>query len=214
MSIQSELKKYILEKRILLARLEISLYALPDDFTVYIDSEQRPLTKPHRVTRNRKSYEASSDQYKQLVDPTGMYSVIKKHIKYETMQLWKAEAKYGKPVYIKDRKLTRYTAILGQLRVGRSKNIILELQPRWVPRSYDEEDLYEEAVSLVARTQIADVTLIRDNLSIGQTLADKLMRRLEDEGLVSTLSDKGSRRAVFVTVDDMKNREERKRANK
>lgn len=214
MSIQSELKKHILEKRILLARLEISLYALPDNFTVYIDNEQHLLATPHKVTRNKKSYEASSDRYKQLVSSTGMYEIIKRHIKYETMQLWRTEARYGKPAHTKDKKLIQYTAMLRQLRVGDGKNIILELQPRWAPRSYDEEDLYEEAISLVARTQIADVTLIRDNLSIGQALADKIMRRLEDDGLVSTLSGKTLRRTVFITVDDMKSREERKRANK
>ena len=211
---RAELKRYILEKRILLARLEISLYALPDDFTVYVDNEQQPLLEPHRVTRNRKAYEASSSRYGQLVSPTKMYNIIKRHMKYETMQLWRLEASHGKPVHIKDNKLTRYAVILGQLRVGRGKNMVLELQPRWVRRSDDEDELYEEAVSLVARTQIADATLIRDNLSIGQTQANAFMQRLEDEGLVSELSKSAHRRSVYITVDDMDTREAIKHADK
>ncbi len=211
---RAELKRCILEKRILLARLEISLYALPDDFTVYVDNEQQPLLEPHRVTRNRKAYEASSSRYGQLVGPTGMYNIIKRHMKYETMQLWRLEASHGKPVHIKDKKLTRYAAILSQLRAGRSKNMVLELQPRWLRRSDDEEELYEESVSLVARTQIADTTLIRDNLSIGQTQANVFMKRLEDEGLVSELTNPASNRTVFITVDDMDAREAKNHADK
>lgn len=211
---RAELKRCILEKRILLARLEISLYALPDDFTVYVDNEQQPLLEPHRVTRNRKAYEASSSRYGQLVGPTGMYNIIKRHMKYETMQLWRLEASHGKPVHIKDEKLTRYTVILSQLRVGRGKNMVLELQPRWVRRTNDEDELYEEAVSLVARTQIADVTLIRDNLSIGYTQADAFMKRMEADGLVSELSKSALTRSVFITAKDMDARETKSYADK
>ena len=41
-------------------RLEVMLYSLPDDFTVYIDYDGKQLKKPHRVTRNKKQYELSS----------------------------------------------------------------------------------------------------------------------------------------------------------
>ena len=207
----------ILAKRILVVRLEISLYALPDDFTVYVDDEQQPITGPYSVTRNRKAYEhseASSGRHRQLVSSTGMYNIIKRHLDYERRQLEELEADYGEPVQLKDKKLIRYIGILERLCKSTGTNVLLELQPRWIRRSDDEDDLYEEAVSLVARTQIADVTLIRDNLSIGQTQANTFMQRLEDEGLVSELTNPALKRTVFITVDDMDTREAKKHADK
>lgn len=212
-----QLEKSILEKRILVARLEISLYALLDDFTVYVNDEKQPIAEPYSVTRNRKTYEhseTSSGRYKQFVSPTGMYNVIKRHLSYEKRQLERLEADYGEALQIKDKKLIRHIGILERLRTAKGTTMLLELQPRWIRRSDDEDELYEEAVSLVARTQIADTTLIRDNLSIGQTQANAFMQRLEDEGLVSELSKSALRRSVFITVDDMDAREAKNHANK
>ena len=213
----SQLKDKILEKRILVARFEISLYALLDDFTVYINDEHQPIAVPYSVTRNRKTYEhseASSGQYKQFVSPTGMYNIIKRHLSYEKRQLEKLEADYGEPLQIKDKKLTRYIGILERLRLAKGTTILLELQPRWIRRSDDDNELYEEAVSLVARTQIADATLIRDNLSIGQSQANRFIQRMEAEGLISELSKSALRRSVFITVDDMDVREAKNHADK
>ena len=210
-------EKSILEKRTLVARLEISLYALLDDFTVYVNDEQQLITEPYIVTRNRKTHEhseASNGRYKQFVSPTGMYNIIKRHLSYEKRQLEKLEADYGEPLQIKDEKLTRYIGILERLRIAKGTTILLELQPRWVRRSDDEDELYEEAVSLVARTQIADATLIRDNLSIGQTQANRFTQRMEAEGLIGELSKSALRRSVFITVDDMDVREAKNHADK
>ena len=213
----TDIGNQILAKRILVAKFEIMLYALPDDFTMYVDDEQQPITGPYSVTRNRKAYEhseASSGRYRQLVSSTGMYNIIKRHLSYEKRQLEELEADYGEPVQFKDKKLTRYTSILEQLRIAKGTTILLELQPRWMRRSNDEDDLYEEAVSLVARTQIADVTLIRDNLSIGHTQAGVFVQKMEAEGLVSELSKSALKRSVFITVDDMDAREAKNHANK
>lgn len=212
-----QLEKSILEKRILVARFEISLYALLDDFTVYVDDEQQPIAEPYSVTRDRKTYEhseASSGRYNQLVSPTGMYNIIKRHLNYERRQLEELEADYGESLQLKDKKLIRYIGILERLRIAKGSTILLELQPRWIRRSDDEDELYEEAVSLVARTQIADVTLIRDNLSIGHTQAGAFVQRMEIEEIVSELSKSALRRRVFITVDDMDARESKNHANK
>lgn len=207
----------VLAGRTLVAKLEIMLYALPDYFAVYVDGDGQPLEKAYMVTRSRRAYENSEDsrkRYKRLVSPTEMYNIIKKHLEYERQQLDELEESSDKPVQIKDENLKKLTVILERLRSKSETTILLELQPRWLSRSNDEEELYEEAMSLVARTQVADTTLIRDNLTIGQTLADKLMQRLEDEDLVSTLGDNALRRTVFITVDDMQKREATKHADK
>ncbi len=213
----TDIGNQILAKRILVAKFEIMLYALPDDFTVYVDDEQQPITGPYSVTRNRKAYEhseASSGRYRQLVSSTGMYNIIKRHLSYEKRQLEKLEADYGEPLQIKDKKLTRYIGILERLRLAKGTATLLELQPRWIRRSDDDNELYEEAVSLVARTQIADATLIRDNLSIGQSQANRFIQRMEAEGLISELSKSALRRSVFITVDDMDVREAKNHADK
>lgn len=214
---RSQLIDKVLVSRTLVAKFEIMLYALPDYFMVYVDDNERPLEKTYMVTRSRRAYEHSEDsrkRYRQLVSPNEMYNIIKRHLEYERRRLKNLENSSDEPVQIKDKKLKQLTAILTILRRKPGANILLELQPRWLSRSDDEDELYEEAVSLVARTQVADVTLIRDNLTIGQALASKLMQRLEDEGLVSTLSDRALRRTVFITVEDMQEREVAKHAAK
>lgn len=193
----------IIKQRTLVTKLEISLYALPDDFIVHRDQSERPVAEIYRITRNKKAYQSASNSYKQLVSPTEMYTTIKRHLLHEQAQLKKLEAGYDKPIQVNDQKLMRYTRILEQLRKPTGPNILLELQPRWTRRSDNEEELYEEAVSLVARTQIADVTLIRDNLSIGQNQANSFMQRLEDEDLVSKPESTTLKRTVLITVDDM-----------
>lgn len=208
----------ILKYRTLVAKFEIMLYALPDDFVVYVDDNGQFLDKDYfTVTRSRRAYEFSDNakkRYRRLVSPMEMYNIIKRHLEYEKDRLKSLEGSCNEPVQIKDKKLKRLTVILEQLREARSPGLLRELQPQWLRRSDNEEELYEEAVSLVARTQVADVTLIHDNLTIGQALASKLMQRLEDEGLVSTLSDRALRRTVFITVEDMQEREVAKHAAK
>ncbi len=214
---RSQIKSNVLEKRILVVRLEIALYALPDDVMVYVDDSGQRITEPYMVTRSRRAYEyssASRERYRQLLSSTGVYNIIKRHLHYERQQLEALEADYGEPVQFKDKKLTRYTRIWEALRKSTGPNILLELQPRYARRSNNEDELYEEAVSLVARTQIADVTLIRDNLSIGQTQAGIFMQRMEAEGLVSELSKPALKRTVFITIDDMNAREAEKHADK
>lgn len=208
----------ILAGRALVARFEIMLYALPDDFVVYVDDSGQFLDENYfTVTRSRRAYESSGsakNRYRQLISPTEMYSVIKRHLEYERGRLKSLEDSSGKPVQIEDKKLKQLTGTLEELRRASGPTLLLELQPRWSRRSDDENELYEEAVSLVARTRVADVTLIRDNLTIGHALATKLMKRLEDEGLVSTLSEGALRRTVLITVEDMQNRKVAKHADK
>lgn len=201
-----QLKEDILKNRMLVLRLEITLYAMPDDFLVYVDEGTLPITRPYRATRNRRAYEYSDEsrkRYERLIGHTEMYNILKRHLSYEKDLLKKLESDYGKPIQFKDKKLTNWTQILEDLQRPRGPKTLLELQPRSTRRSDSEEDLYEEALSLVARTQIADVTLIRDNLSIGHTQAERLMCRLEDAGLVSRLDGGAHKRTVFVTIDDI-----------
>lgn len=215
---RSQFVDKILAGRTLVAKFEIMLYALPDDFVVYVDNGGQSLGKNYfTVTRSRRAYESSDssrNRYRQLIGPTEMYDIIKRHLEYERGRLKSLEDSSDEPVQIEDKKLKQLTVTLEELRKASGATLLLELQPRWLRRSDNEEELYEEAMSLVARTRVADVTLIRDNLTIGHALAAKLMKRLEDEGLVSALSKGALRRKVLITIEDMQNREVAKHADK
>lgn len=215
---RSQLINKILAGRTLVAKLEIMFYALPDDFVVYVDNSGQSLGKNYfTVTRSRRAYESSDsarNRYRQLISPTELHSIIKRHLEYERGRLKSLEDSSDESVQIEDKKLKRLIVTLEELRKASGATLLLELQPRWLRRSDNEEELYEEAMSLVARTRVADVTLIRDNLTIGHALAAKLMKRLEDEGLVSVLSEGALRRTVLITVEDMQEREVAKHADK
>lgn len=194
-------------------RLEVMLYSLPDDFTVYIDHDGKQLKKPHRVTRNRKQYElSSSPRYSELIRPAEMYSVIKRYLEYERERLNGFDIDTAK---LSDERIEQAIKILEVAQDSRSRRqTLFNLQPRWTSRTSDEDELYDEAVSLVARTQIADTTFICDQLSIGNTQAEAIVRRLEAEKLVGGLSNGALKRAVLVSVDESYERKVKSNADK
>lgn len=210
----TELLRQALECKLLTIKFEVMLYSLPDDFTVYIDRDGRQLEKPRRVTRNRKQYELSSSptRYSELIRPAEMHSVIKRHLEYERERLKRFDTDTAK---LSDERIEQAARILEAVHEPRSRlQTLFRLQPRWTPRTNDEEELYDEAVSLVARTEIADTTFIRDQLSIGNSQAEAIMRQLEDEELVSGLSNGALRRTVLVSVDESYERKVKNNANK
>lgn len=206
----AELLQQAFECRLLTIKFGVLLYSLPDDFTVYIDRDNKLLEKPYRVTRNRKHYEISSNptRYSELIRPTEMYCVIKRHLEYERERLKGFDVDTAE---ISDGRIEQAAKILEEVQDSRSRRqTLFRLQPRWTPRTNDEDELYDEAVSLVARTQIADTTFIRDQLSIGNSQAEAIVRRLEDEELVGGLSDGALKRAVLVSVDESYERKVKK----
>ena len=210
----TKLLRQALECKLLTIKFEVMLYSLPDDFTVYIDRDGRQLEKPRRVTRNRKQYELSSSptRYSELIRPAEMHSVIKRHLEYERERLKRFDTDIAK---LSDERIEQAAKILEAVHEPRSRlQTLFRLQPRWTPRTNDEEELYDEAVSLVARTEIADTTFIRDQLSIGNSQAEAIMRQLEDEELVSGLSNGALRRTVLVSVDESYERKVKNNANK
>ena len=210
----TKLLRQALECKLLTIKFEVMLYSLPDDFTVYIDRDGRQLEKPRRVTRNRKQYELSSSptRYSELIRPAEMHSVIKRHLEYERERLKRFDTDIAK---LSDERIEQAAKILEAVHEPRSRlQTLIRLQPRWTPRTNDEEELYDEAVSLVARTEIADTTFIRDQLSIGNSQAEAIMRQLEDEELVSGLSNGALRRTVLVSVDESYERKVKNNANK
>ena len=202
----------IIDRKILITKFETMLYALPDDFIVYVESGSEQLSSSYKVTRSRKMFSTSSDpkRYRQLVSPTEMYNIIKHHLEYEINALKSLENSNNDTEQpSKDRltELEEMTRILEDLKRPETRlQTLHRLQPRWTPRSDKEDDLYDEAVSFVARTQIADVTSIRDQLSIGSSHAESIVQRLEGEGLVSTLNSNALKRRVLITIDDLRKR--------
>lgn len=212
----AQIQKELLDWKIVAVRFEGMLYVLPKDFIVRVDSDGSELAEPYIVTRNRKLYENPSnpDRYKELVSPTAMYNTIKRHLEHARRELDSLEQQYGKREVRSD-KLTQMTRTLKALKDPRSRRQTLFMaNPRWVRMSHNEDDLYEEALSLVARTQIVDTTFVRDQLSIGNSEAEQLIKRLEDDEFVSRPKDSALKRTVFVTVDDMDKREVERNADK
>ena len=210
----TELLRQVLDCKLCTIRFEVMLYSLPDDFTVYIDYDGKQLKKPYRVSRNRKQYELSSSsmRYGELVRPAEMYNVIKRHFEYECERLKGFDIDTDK---LSNERIEQAARILEAVQDFRSRRqSLFNLQPRWTPRTNDDDELYDEAVSLVARTQIADTTFIRDQLSIGNSQAEAIARRLEDEGLVSRLSNGALKRAVLVSVDESYERKVKSNADK
>lgn len=210
----TELLRQALDCKLHTIRLEVMLYSLPDDFTVYIDHEGKQLKKPRRLTRNRKQYELSSSpiRYSELIRPAEMYSVIKRHLEYERERLNGFDIDIAK---LSNERIEQAAKILRAVQDPRSRRqTLFNLQPRWTSRTTDEDELYDEAVSLVARTQIADTTFIRDQLSIGNAQAEAIVQRLEDEKLVGGLSNGALKRAVLVSVDESYERKVKSNADK
>ncbi len=210
----TELLRQALECKLLTIKFEVMLYSLPDDFTVYIDRNGKQLDEPYRVTRNRKQYELSSSptRYSELIRPAEMYNVIRRHFEYERERLKGFDIDTGK---LSNERIEQATKILKAVQDPRSRRqTLFNLQPRWTPRTNDEDELYDEAVSLVARTQIADTTFIRDQLSISNTQAEAIVWRLEDEELVGRLSSSALKRVVLVSVDESYERKVKSNADK
>ncbi len=210
----TELLRQALDCKLYTIRFEVMLYSLPDDFTVYIDRDGRQLKKPRRVTRNRKQYELSSSptRYSELIRPAEMYSVIKRHLEYERERLKRFDIDTDK---LSNERIEQTVKILEAVQDPRSRRqTLFNLQPRWTPRTNDKDELYDEAVSLVARTQIADTTFIRDQLSIGNAQAEAIVQRLEDEKLLGGLSNGALKRAVLVSVDEPYERKVKSNADK
>lgn len=210
----TELLRQALECKLLTIRFEVMLYSLPDDFTVYIDRNGKQLDEPYRVTRNRKHYELSSSptRYSELIRPAEMYNVIRRHLEYERERLKGFDIDTGK---LSNERIEQATKILEAVQDSHSRRqTLFNLQPRWTSRTKDEDELYDEAVSLVARTRIADTTFIRDQLSIGNAQAEAIVQRLEDEKLVGRLSNRALKRTVLVSVDESYERKVKSNAGK
>lgn len=210
----------IIDRKILITKFEIMLYALPDDFIVYVEPGGTQPSSSYKVTRSKKMFDTSSDpeRYRKLVSPIEMYNIIKHHLGYEIDALKSLENSNNyteQPSKDRFTELEKMTRILEDLKRPETRlQTLHRLQPRWTPRSDKEDDLYDEAVSFVARTQIADVTSIRDQLSIGSAQAESIVQRLEDEGLVGTLKNGSLKRRVFITTDDIHKRERQRDADK
>ncbi len=198
----TELLRQSLECKLLTIKFEIFLYCLPDDFTIYIGHDSKRLEKPYRTTRNRKHYETSGDpsRYSELIRPTEMYYAIKRHLEYERERLKEFNIDISS---LSDERIEQATKVLKAVQDPRSRRqTLFNLQPRWTARTNDEDELYDEAASLAVRTGIVDTTFIRDQLSIGNSMAETIIQRLEDEGLVSRLSNGALKRTVLVSIEE------------
>lgn len=212
----TQAQKEILDLKIAAVKFEGMLYALPEYLVVHVDSSGNKLAESYMVTRNRKTYENPrvSHRYNQLVSSTTLYNIIKSHLEYVNRKLESLEREHG-ALEVSSDKLTQMAQTLNALKNPRSRRqTLFMVNPPWVRMSDNENDIYEEALSLVARTQIADVTFIRDQLSIGNAWAERILKRLEDEEHVSRLSNKALKRTVLITIEDMDKREVERNADK
>ena len=85
----------------------------------------------------------------------------------------------------------------------RREDILHRMRPRYTQTQNTDDDLYEEAVSIIARTQIASTSYLQHHLSIGYTKATMIMKRLEDNGIVGS-GDGISKRTILINEDGTK----------
>lgn len=83
------------------------------------------------------------------------------------------------------------------------EDVLHRMRPRYTPTQTTDEDLYDEAVSMIARTQIASTSYLQHHLSIGYTKATMIMKRLEDNGIIGS-GDGIHKRPIFINEDGSK----------
>lgn len=97
--------------------------------------------------------------------------------------------------------LDRFEKILTKLDDPlRREDVLHRMRPRYTQTQSTDDDLYEEAVSIIARTQIASTSYLQHHLSIGYTKATMIMKRLEDNGIVGS-GDGISKRTILINED-------------
>lgn len=100
--------------------------------------------------------------------------------------------------------LDRFKKILTELDDPlRRGDILHRMRPRYTQTQDTDDDLYDEAVSIIARTQIASTSYLQHHLSIGYTKAAMIMKRLEDNGIVGS-GDGISKRTILINEDGTK----------
>ena len=77
------------------------------------------------------------------------------------------------------------------------------MRPRFTQTQENDDDLYKEALSMIAITQIASTSFLQHHLSTGYTKASMLMNRLEDDGIISG-GDGINKRIIFINEDGSK----------
>lgn len=97
--------------------------------------------------------------------------------------------------------LNRLEMILAELDDPlRREDVLHRMRPRYTQTQNTDDDLFEEAVSIIARTQIASTSYLQHHLSIGYTKATMIMKRLEDNGIVGS-GDGISKRTILINED-------------
>ena len=80
------------------------------------------------------------------------------------------------------------------------EDMLHRMHRRYTPVQDTDNDLYDDAVSLIARTQTASTSFLQHHLDIGYTKVTLLMKRLEENGIISEGREM-QKRTIYITPD-------------
>jgi len=106
---------------------------------------------------------------------------------------------------VKDREIERVINFIKEQRsVDYDDEILKEQERKSHGRTYEKDEMYEEAVSMVLETKQASVSMLQRRLGLGYTRAARLVDTMEAEGIVGPYNGSKPRDILIDTMEAVK----------
>lgn len=106
---------------------------------------------------------------------------------------------------VNDREIERVIAFIKEQRpVEYDDEILKEQEKKSHGRTYEKDEMYEEAVRMVLETKQASVSMLQRRLGLGYTRAARLVDTMEAEGIVGPYNGSKPRDILIDTIEAIK----------
>ncbi len=106
---------------------------------------------------------------------------------------------------VKDREIERVISFIKEQRTAEyDEEIQKEQEKKSHGRTYEKDEMYEEAVSMVLETKQASVSMLQRRLGLGYTRAARLVDTMEAEGIVGPYNGSKPRDILIDTMEAVK----------
>ena len=106
---------------------------------------------------------------------------------------------------VKDREIERVISFIKEQRTAEyDDEIQKEQEKKSHGRTYEKDEMYEEAVSMVLETKQASVSMLQRRLGLGYTRAARLVDTMEAEGIVGPYNGSKPRDILIDTMEAVK----------
>ncbi|MFH0771016.1 MAG: DNA translocase FtsK [Candidatus Omnitrophota bacterium] len=106
---------------------------------------------------------------------------------------------------VKDRELERIVNFIKEQRPAEYDEEVLKEQDKKVQgRTYEKDDMYEEAVNMVIETKQASVSMLQRRLGLGYTRAARLIDTMEADGIVGPYNGSKPREIFIDNMEEIK----------